>query len=84
MTRVSRAAMAWRLRLAVGALGQAAAGPLNLADVGLPLVGMGREGEHRDVSCGRVQDERDRAGFWVVAGQGGDPGPVGLGPGLLR
>ena len=61
---------------AVGALGQAAAGPLDLADVGLPLAGMGREGEHRDVSCGGVQDEGDRAGLGVVTGQGGDPGPA--------
>ena len=31
-----------------------------------------------------VQDEGDRAGLGVVAGQGGDPGAVGLGPRWLR
>jgi hypothetical protein len=45
---------------------------------------MGHDGEHRDVSRGRVQDERDRASVGVVAGQGGDPGAVGLGPRCLR
>ena len=31
-----------------------------------------------------VQDQGDRAGLGVVAGQGGDPGTVGLGPRCLR
>jgi hypothetical protein len=69
---------------AVGALGQAAAGPLDLTDVGLSLVGVRGDGEHGDVGGGGVQDEADRLGLGVAAGQGQDPGTVGLGPGLLR
>jgi len=69
---------------AVGAFGQAATGPFDLADVGFAFVGMGGYGEHGDVGGGGVQDEADRLGLGVAAGQGQDPGTVGLGPGLLR
>ena len=75
--------MAWRLRLAVGAFGQAAAGPLDFADVGLPFVGVRGDGEHGDVGRGVVEDEADRAGLGVLAGQRQDPGTLGVGPGLL-
>ena len=68
---------------AVGAFGQAAAGPLDLADVGLAFVGVRGDGEHGDVGGGVVQDKADRLGLGVAAGQGEDPGTVGLGPGLL-
>ena len=66
---------------AVGAFGQAAAGPLDLADVGFPFVGMGGDGEQGDVGGGVVEDEADCLGLGVAAGQGEDPGAVGLGPG---
>ena len=69
---------------AVGAFGQVLAGPLDLAEVGLSLVGMSGDGEQGDVGGGGVQDEADRLGLGVAAGQGEDPGAVGLGPGLLR
>jgi len=75
--------MAWRFA-APGAFAQVGAVLLDLADVGFAFVGVGGEGEHGDARGGRVQDEHDRLGFSVVAGQGGDPGPVGLGPGQLR
>ena len=52
--------------------------------MGLALVGVGGDGEHGDVGGGGVQDEADRLGLGVAAGQGQDPGAVGLGPGLLR
>ena len=68
---------------AVGAFGQALAGLLDLADVGLALVGVRGDGEQGDVGGGGVQDEADRLGLGVAAGQGEDPGAVGLGPGLL-
>ena len=68
----------------VGAFGQAVAGPLDLTDVGLSLVGVGGDGEHGDVGGGGVEDEADRLGLGVAAGQGKDPGAVGLGPGLFR
>jgi hypothetical protein len=48
----------------------------DLADVSFAIAGVRGEGEHRDARRGRVQDERDRAGLEVVAGQGGDPGPA--------
>jgi len=69
---------------AVGAFGQVLAGPLDLADVGLAFVGVGGDGEQGDVGGGGVQDEADGLGLGVVAGQGEDPGAVGVGPGLLR
>ena len=74
--------MAWRLRLAVRALGQALAELLDLADVGLALVGVRGDGEDRGVGGGGVQDEADGLAVGVAAGQGEDPGSVGLGPGL--
>jgi hypothetical protein len=39
---------------AVGVFGQGAAVPLDLADVGLALIGMSRDGEHRDIRGGGV------------------------------
>ena len=52
--------------------------------MGFSFVGVGGDGEDGDVGGGGVQDEADRLGFGVVAGQGEDPGAVGVGPGLLR
>ena len=69
---------------AVGAFGQVLAGPFDLADVGFSLVGVRGDGEHGDVGGGGIEDEADRLGLGVAAGQGEDPGTVGLGPGLLR
>jgi hypothetical protein len=60
----------------VGAFGQVSTVLLDLPDMGLALVGVRGEGEHGDAGGGGVQDEGDRAGFGVVAGQGGDPGPA--------
>jgi hypothetical protein len=68
----------------VGAFGQALAESLDLADVGLSLVGVRGDGEHGGVGGGGVQDEADRLALGVPAGQGDDPGAVGLWPGLLR
>jgi hypothetical protein len=68
---------------AVGALGQVLAGSFDLADVGFALVGVGGDGEHGDGGGGVVKDEADGLGLGVVAGQGKDPGTVGVGPGLL-
>jgi hypothetical protein len=70
--------------LAVGAVRPVGAGPLDLAGVGFPFVGVRGEGEHGDARCGGVQDKGDRASFGVMAGQGCDPGPVSVGPRLLR
>lgn len=70
--------------LAVGALGQVAAGPLDFTDVGLPLVGVRGDGEQGDGGRRVVQDQADRLGLRVPAGQRQDPGTVGVGPGLLR
>ena len=69
---------------AVGALGQVAAGPLDFTDVGLSLVGVRGDGEHGDVGRGGVQDQADRLGLGVAAGQRKDPGTLVVGPGLLR
>jgi hypothetical protein len=52
--------------------------------VGFALAGVRGDGEHGDTGRGGVQDQGDRAGPGVVAGQGGDPGTVGLGPRWLR
>ena len=68
---------------AVGAFGQVLAGPFDLADVGFAFVGVRGDGEQGDVGGGGVQDEADRLGLGVAAGQGEDPGAVGVGPGLL-
>ena len=68
---------------AVGPVGPVATGPLDFAGVSLALVGVRGDGEHGDAGRGGVQDEGDCAGFGVVAGQGGDPGAIGLGPGQL-
>jgi transposase len=65
-------------------VGPVCAGSLDLAAVGLAIVGVGGDGEHGDAGRGGVEDEGDGAGFGVVAGQGGDPGAVGLGPRCLR
>ena len=68
---------------AVGAFGQVLAGPFDFAEVGFAFVGVGGDGEHGDVGGGGVQDQADRLGLGVLAGQGKDPGAVGVGPGLL-
>jgi hypothetical protein len=68
---------------AVGALWQAAARPLDLADVGLSLVGMRGDGEHGDVGGGGVQDQADGLGVGVAPGQGQDPRAIYVGPGLF-
>jgi hypothetical protein len=72
--------MAWRLRR----FGQALAGAFDFADVGFAFVGVGGDGEQGDVGGGVVQDEADHLGLGVAAGQGQDPGAVGLRSGLLR
>ena len=69
---------------AVGAFGQALAELLDLADVGLALVGVRGDGEDGGVGGGGVQDEADRLAVGVAVGQGDDLGSVGLRPGLLR
>jgi hypothetical protein len=69
---------------AVGAVGPVGTGPLDLPAVGLAVVGVRGDGEHGDAGRGGVQDERDHAGFGVVAGQGGDRWPARLGPRWLR
>jgi hypothetical protein len=51
--------------------------------VGFAFAGVRGEGEHGDAGGGGVKDEGDRAGLGIVAGQGGDAGSVGLGPGRL-
>ena len=66
---------------AVGTVGPVGTGPLDLAGVGFALAGMRGKSEHSDARGSGVQDERDRTGPGVVAGQGGDAGPFGLGPG---
>ena len=55
----------------------------DFADVGFAFVGVGGDGEQGDVGGGGVQDEADGLGLGVAAGQGEDPGAVGVGPGLL-
>ena len=60
------------------------AGSFDLADVGFSLVGLSGDGEYGDVGGGGVEDKADRLGFGVPAGQGEDPGAVGLRPGLPR
>ena len=44
----------------------------------------GGDGQDGGVGGGGVQDEADRLAFGLAVGQGDDPGPVGLGPGLRR
>ena len=68
---------------AVGAFGQALAEPLDFADVGFSFVGVRGDGEDGDAGGGGVQDEGDGLAFGVAAGQGDEPGAVGLRPGLL-
>jgi hypothetical protein len=41
----------------VGAFGQTAADPLDLANVSLALIGMHRDREHSDIGDGSVQEE---------------------------
>jgi hypothetical protein len=60
----------------VGQFGHQPGELLDLADVGLPFIGVGGDGEHGDVGGG-VQDHADRLGpgilgllVWVVAGAG--------------
>jgi hypothetical protein len=65
-----------------GALGQASAGSFDLAEVGFAFVGEGSDGDHDDVGDDN-HDQADRLGLGVAAGQGEDPGAVGVGPGLL-
>ena len=60
------------------ALGQVLAELLDLADVGLSLVGLSGDGKHRDVGGGGVEDEADHLGLGFLAGQGEDPGAFGL------
>ena len=50
---------------AVRVLGQGAAEPLDLADVGFALMGMSRDSEHRDIGGDGVQDEGDRTAVRV-------------------
>jgi hypothetical protein len=68
---------------AVGALGKPSAELLDLAEVGFALVGVGGDGEYRDVGGGGVHDEADRLGLGVATGKSEDPGAVDVGPGLL-
>ena len=51
--------------------------------MGFAFVGVRGDGEHGDAGRVGVEDEGDCAGFRVMAGQGGDPGAVGLGPRCL-
>ena len=53
---------------AVRVLGEGAAEPLDLADVGLTFIGVSGDGEHRDIRRSGVQDEGDRAAVLVTAG----------------
>jgi hypothetical protein len=55
---------------------------LDLADMGLSLVGMSRDGEEGYVRRGGVEDEGNGLGFGITAGQGEDAGAVGVGPSL--
>jgi len=57
--------------------------PLDLADVGFSLVGVGGDGVDGDVGGGGIEDEGDRLAVAVPAGQGEYAGAVGLWPGLL-
>jgi len=68
---------------AVGALGQALAELLDLADVSFSLVGMSSDGEHGDVGGGVIKDQADRLGLGIPAGQGNDAGSIGFRPGPL-
>jgi hypothetical protein len=52
---------------AIGPFGQFGAVLFDLADVGFPTVGVRGEGEHSNAGRCAVQDERDRAGFGVMA-----------------
>jgi hypothetical protein len=65
----------------VGVFRQAGAEQLDFADVGFAFFGVRGDGEEGDARRGRIQNDSDGAGFGVMAGQGGDPGSVGLGPG---
>ena len=58
-THVSRAAIAWRLRLPLGALGQALTEPLDLTDMGLALAGVSGDGVDGNIRGGGVEDEAD-------------------------
>ena len=69
--------------LAVGAFGQALAESLDLADMGLALVGVRGDGEHDGAGGGGIQDEADGLALGIPAGQGDDPGSVGFWPGLF-
>jgi hypothetical protein len=51
---------------------------LDFADVGFSFVGVGGDGVHGDVGGGGVEDEADRAGLGVTAGEGEDLGAVGF------
>ena len=66
---------------AKGPLGDGLAVALDFADVGLSFIGVGGDGVHGDVG---VEDEADRAGVGVAAGEGKDLGAVGFGPSLFR
>jgi hypothetical protein len=57
--------------------------PFDLADVGLPLVRMSGDGEHRDIGAGGIEDKADHMGVGVLAGQCEDPGAIDVGPDLL-
>ena len=75
--RVSRAAMAWRLRRPYEPSGRSG-WTLDLAAVGLALVGVSGDGEHDSVGRSGVEDEGDGLGFGVAAGQGDRAGLVDL------
>ena len=68
---------------AVGTFREALAELLDLADVGLALVGVRSGGEHDHVGGSGIQDQADRLVLEIPAGQRDDPGAVGLWPGLL-
>jgi hypothetical protein len=63
---------------AVGAFGQAAAEPLDLADVGFALVGVRGDREHGGVGSGGIEDESNCLAFgssMVYSWSGCCPGP---------
>ena len=68
---------------AVGVFGQGLAVALDFADVGFSFVGVGGDGEDRCAGSGSVQNQGDRLGFGVAAGQGDGPGFVDFRPGLF-
>ena len=68
---------------AVGVFGQVLAGPLDLAEVGFSLVGVGGDGVDGDVGSGGIEDEGNYLAFGIPPGQGEWARTVALWPGLL-